>query len=297
MKLGIPLGWPATTEAIGPEVARVARAADQAGLDSLWTTDHLFQIPVTGLPRTSPMLEGHATIGYLAGQTSRIGLGVMVTCPVYRHPGMLVKEVTSLDVLSGGRLTFGIGVGWDVEEATSLGIPFPPVDERYERLEDVLRLARQMWAGDESPFAGRHVHLPRPLNSPNALQRPHPPILIGGSGERRTLLLVARYGDACNLLDLADPYRIDLRRKLDVLAAHCEAVGRDPATISRTVLTRLDAGDRGGRRLVDRIGELAELGFDHAIVMAPTFEWGPELDDVLALVEPVHAIEGHAVAA
>jgi F420-dependent oxidoreductase-like protein len=290
MKLGIPLGWPASTPCIGPEVARVARLADEAGLDSLWTADHLFQIPVTGLPRESPMLEGYATLGYLAGQTSRIGLGLMVTCAVYRHPGLLVKTVTSLDVLSGGRVTLGVGAGWDVEEATSLGIPFPPVGERFEHLEDVLRLAHQMWAGDESPFAGRHHRLERPLNSPNSLQRPHPPILIGGSGERRTLPLVARYGDACNLFDLPAPHHVDLRRKLDVLDEHCEAIGRDPRTISRTVLTRTTLGDTGGTQLFERIAELAAMGFDHAIAMSPTFAWGQELDDVLGLVEPVHAL-------
>jgi F420-dependent oxidoreductase-like protein len=290
MKLGIPLGWPASTPCIGPEVARVARLADEAGLDSLWTADHLFQIPVTGLPRESPMLEGYATLGYLAGQTSRIGLGLMVTCAVYRHPGLLVKTVTSLDVLSGGRVTLGVGAGWDVEEATSLGIPFPPVGERFEHLEDVLRLAHQMWAGDESPFAGRHHRLERPLNSPNSLQRPHPPILIGGSGERRTLPLVARYGDACNLFDLPAPHCVDLRRKLDVLDEHCEAIGRDPRTISRTVLTRTTLGDTGGTQLFERIAELAVMGFDHAVVMSPTFAWGQELDDVLGLAEPVHAL-------
>jgi F420-dependent oxidoreductase-like protein len=288
MKLGIPLGWPDDASAIGREVSRLARRCDVAGLDSLWTADHLFQIPVTGLPRESPMLEGYATIAYLAGQTERIRLGVMVTSAVYRHPGMLIKAVTTLDVLSGGRIDFAVGAGWDVEEATALGVPFPPTAERFERLEELLRIAHQMWAGDASPFEGTHYQLARPLNSPPALQRPRPPILVAGSGERKTLRLVARYADACNFFDLPAPYGVDLTHKLDVLRGHCAAIGRDLAEIEVTVLTAYPAGGR--RPLLDRIVELGALGVDHVIVMAPSFAWGEEVDEVLALVDDAHAL-------
>ena len=289
MKLGIPLGWPDDPEAIGAAVTALAVRCDEAGLDSLWTADHLFQIPVTGLPRESPMLEGYATIAFLAGQTRRIRLGVMVTCAVYRHPGMLLKAVTTLDVLSGGRIDFAVGAGWDVEEATALGIPFPPRAERFEHLEDVLRIAHRMWSGDESPFEGAHHRLARPLNSPPARQRPHPPILVAGGGERKTLRMVAEYADACNLFDLPAPYGVDIPHKLAVLRHHCEALGRDPAEIEVTAMTSYPVGGRSA--LLARIGELAAMGVDHVIVMAPSFEWGDAaLDVVCGLADEVHAI-------
>lgn len=289
MKLGIPLGWPQTVADIGPEVSRVARLADEAGLDSIWTADHLFQIPVTSLPRESPMLEGYAALAYIAGQTQHIQLGAMVTCVTYRHPGMLIKAMTSLDVLSGGRVTFGVGAGWDVEEASALGIPFPPTAERFERLEELLQIAQQMWRGDESPFEGEHYQLPRPLNSPNTLQRPHPPILIGGSGEQKTLRLVAQYGDACNFFDLPGPYAVDLNHKLDVLRSHCDAVGRDFDEIEKTTLTAFDPGEHPDA-LLRHIGDLGALGVDHVILMAPRFEWGEDLGVVLSIVDDVHSI-------
>lgn len=293
MKLGIPLGWPQEAAGIGPEVERVARRADEAGLDSLWTADHLFQIPVTSLPRESPMLEAYATVAYVLGVTSRIQVGAMVTCVAYRHPGMLLKAVTSLDVLSGGRVALGLGAGWDEEEARALGLPFPPTAERFDRLEEVLCLAHRMWAGDTRPFAGRHYHLERPLNSPPALQSPHPPILVGGSGERRTLRLVARYADACNLFDIPAPYGVDLRHKLDVLRAHCEDVGRDYDTIEKTTLTVFDPGPdlRSGRRtLVRHIEGLAGLGIGHVVLMGPRFDWGDDLDALLAITGDLRAI-------
>ena len=294
MKLGIPLCWPEDPMAIGPEVARIARVADEGGLDSIWTADHLFQIPVTRLPRESPMLEAYAALAYIAGHTRSIHLGALVTCVAYRHPGMLLKAVTSLDVLSGGRVIFGAGAGWDVEEARALGIPFPPTAERFERLEELLQLAHQMWRGDESPFQGRHYQLARPLNSPNTLQRPHPPIMLGGSGERKTLRLVAEYADACNLFDLPGQFKVDIEHKLDVLRSHCDAVGRDYDEIEKTTLTEFDLGEdrRGGlRRLVERLHELAALGIGHVILTGPRFEWGQDFDDVLSIVDEVHAIE------
>jgi F420-dependent oxidoreductase-like protein len=294
MKLGIPLGWPQPACQIGPEVGRIARLADDAGLDSLWTADHLFQIPVTFLPREAPMLEAYATLAFIAGQTRRIHIGAMVTCVAYRHPGMLVKAVTSLDVLSGGRVIFGVGAGWDVEEAQSLGIPFPSTAERFERLEELLQITHQMWRGDADAFEGRHYRLARPMNSPNVLQRPHPPIMIGGGGERKTLRLVAQYADACNLFDMPGRVEADLPHKLDVLRSHCEAVGRDFADVEKTTITAFDLGEdrpSGLRRLVDHIHDLAALGVGHVILAGPNFEWGADLDAVLSIVDEVHAIE------
>ena len=209
MKLGISLGgFPAGTAAahMGPLLSRLARRADDAGFDSLWTMDHFFQIPITGQPPEAPLIEAYALLAFLAAHTRRITLGTLVTSVAYRHPGVLIKAVTSIDVLSGGRVIFGVGAGAPFNqlpagrsprdfEAYGLGIPFPPLAERFERLEEVVQIALRMWGGDETPYQGTHYQLLRPLNSPNALQRPHPPILIAGSGELKTLRLVARYAD------------------------------------------------------------------------------------------------------
>src|SRR6516165_3372651 len=255
MKLGIGITtfpWPA--EEIGPAVARIATTADEAGVDSLWVMDHFFQIRLTGLPPESPMPEAYATLAFLGGLTRRIRLGTLVTSVSYRHPGVLVKTVTSLDVLTGGRVIFGVGAGAPFNvtpagpgtafEAEGLGIPFSSLAERFERLEEVLQIAHQMWRGDERPYQGRHYQLTRPLNSPNSLQRPHPPILIGGSGEGKTLRLVARYADACNLFDLPTPeFRDNIGHKLDVLRRHCAEAGRDFATIEKTVANSFDLGE------------------------------------------------------
>ena len=176
---------------IGPTFGRLAREADQAGLDSLWVMDHFFQIRTVGAAE-EPMLEGWSALAFAAAQTRRITLGTLVTGTHYRHPGVLVKTATTLDVLSGGRAWLGIGAGWNEEESRGLGIPFPSTAERFERLEETLQIALQMWAGDESPYAGRHFQLERPLNSPPAVHRPHPPVLIGGGGEKKTLRLVAK---------------------------------------------------------------------------------------------------------
>jgi F420-dependent oxidoreductase-like protein len=227
--------------------------------------DHFFQIPVHHLPPEAEMLEGYTSLAYVAGQTQRIRLGTMVTGVHYRHPGILVKTVTTLDVLSGGRAWLGIGAGYQAAEAQAMGLPLPPTAERFERLDETLRLALQMWSGDEAPFEGRHYTLARPINSPAAVRRPHPPILIGGGGERKTLRLVAQYADACNLFDIPDGGRT-VRRKLDVLRRHCEAVGRPYEEIEKTVSTRLEAGESADA-FARRCAELAELGFDHAIVI------------------------------
>jgi F420-dependent oxidoreductase-like protein len=301
MKIGIGIThfpWPA--EQIGPMVTRLAQTADQAGFDSLWVMDHFFQIRLSGLPPESPMPEAYATLAFLGGLTRRIRLGTLVTSVAYRHPGVLIKAVTSLDVLTGGRVIFGVGAGapWNVApagpgttfEAEGLGIPFPSLAERFERLEELLQIAHQMWRGDESPYDGRHYRLVRPLNSPNSLQRPHPPILIGGSGERKTLRLVARYADACNLFDRGAD---DLGRKLAVLKAHCEAAGRDETEIEKTVATSFRPADLAGGGLAalhDHLRELAALGLDH-VLLTPDQAWDEAtLEAIASIVPQVHAI-------
>jgi F420-dependent oxidoreductase-like protein len=304
MKLGISLaGFPLGTEtaAIGPLLSRLARRADDAGFDSLWTMDHFFQIPLTGQPPEAPLLEAYAVLAFLAAETRRIRLGAMVSCVAYRHPGVLVKAVTSIDVLSGGRVIFGVGAGAPFNEpppgrsprdfeAYGLGIPFPSLAERFERLEELIQIARRMWRGDETPYEGAHYQLLRPLNSPNTLQRPHPPILIAGSGERKTLRLVARYGDMCNLFDLPGTgFADNLKHKLDVLRAHCADASRDYGTIEKTVSTFIDP-DEDPARTIAHLAELAELGIGHAVV-SPRRPWDElTLDRVAAMVPDVKAI-------
>ncbi|HEY3648965.1 MAG TPA: LLM class F420-dependent oxidoreductase, partial [Streptosporangiaceae bacterium] len=287
------------------EVSRIATAADEAGVDSLWVMDHFFQIRLTGLPPESPMPEAYATLAFLGGLTRRIKLGTLVTSVAYRHPGVLVKAVTTLDVMTGGRAIFGVGAGapWNVApagpgtafEAEGLGIPFPSLAERFERLEELLQIAHQMWRGDQSPYQGRHYQLVRPLNSPNSVQRPHPPILIGGSGERKTLRMVAQYADACNLFDIqGSQFRDDLTRKLGVLREHCAQVGRDFADIEKTVATSVDLGEdpkADAVALLAHLRELAEAGISHALV-APEGPWDEaRFDAVAAILPDVHAIE------
>jgi F420-dependent oxidoreductase-like protein len=222
--------------------------------------DHVWQIDFIGPPE-SAMLEAYTTLGYLAGVTSRIRLLTLVTGVVYREPGLLAKMVTTLDVVSGGRAMLGIGAAWNEDEARGLGLSFPPTAERFERLEEALQICLQMWSGQDRPYDGRHYHLGRTLNSPHALTSPHPPILIGGSGERKTLKLVALYAQACNLFPGPD-----LERKLEVLRKHCEDAGRDYDDIEKTVLFNFDVGDTGERadEIVESLTELARLGFSVA---------------------------------
>lgn len=296
---GFPLGT--ETAHMGPLLSRLARRADEAGFDSLWTMDHFFQIPLTGQPPEAPLIEAYALLAFLAAETKRIRLGTMVTSVAYRHPGVLIKAVTSIDVLSGGRVIFGVGAGAPFDqlpagrsprdfEAYGLGIPFPPLAERFERLEEVVQIALQMWRGDETPYEGTHYQLLRPLNSPNTLQHLHPPILIAGSGERKTLRLVARYGDMCNLFDLPGTgYADNLRHKLEVLRSHCADAGRDYGAIEKTVSAFVDPdGDRP--RFLAHLAELADLGIDHAM-LSPRRPWDETtLDLVAAIVPDAHAI-------
>ncbi|WP_020662855.1 LLM class F420-dependent oxidoreductase [Amycolatopsis benzoatilytica] len=264
MKLGLHLSqqtWPNGPAALGSDLAYVGRTAEAAGFEYVSVMDHFFQISGYGPPEHE-MLEAYTTLGYLAAHTERVKLLTLVTGVLYRHPGLLAKAVTTLDVLSGGRAILGIGAGWNEEEARGLGFRFPPMKERFEQLEDALRYVRQMWAEGDEPFTGTHVSAERLLNSPQSLQRPHPPILIGGSGEKKTLRFVAQYGDMCNLLPGPD-----LGRKLDVLKQHCEDVGRDSSEITKTAAIRLDLGENGEKtgQLLDELGQLAELGLDAAM--------------------------------
>src|ERR1700728_4547279 len=253
--------WPGGPAQLGADLATVAAAADDAGFDFISVMDHFFQIGGIGPPERE-MLEAYTTLGYLAGCTSRAKLLTLVTGTVYRHPGILAKIITTLDVLSGGRAWLGIGAAWNEEESRGLGIPFPPVAERFERLEETLQICLQMWHGDEKAYRGRHYTLERTLNSPQSLTRPHPPIMIGGGGEQKTLRVVARYAQACNLFPGPD-----LARKLDVLRAPCDAEGRDYDEIIKTCYFLFDVGERGERagQVVDQLGALAEMGFQAAI--------------------------------
>jgi len=232
---------------LGTVLAEVASAADEAGFDRISVMDHLWQIGVHGPPEME-MLEAYTALGFLAAHTTTAKLLTLVTGVVYRDPGLLAKAVTTLDVLSGGRAMLGIGAAWNEAESRGLGLLFPPTAERFERLEEALQICLQMFSGDERPYDGTHYHLGRLLNSPAPLSRPHPPILIGGGGEKKTLLLVAKYADACNLFPGPD-----VQRKLDVLRGHCEAVGRDYDEIDKTVLFNFDLGEKG-----ERVGEIIE---------------------------------------
>jgi alkanesulfonate monooxygenase SsuD/methylene tetrahydromethanopterin reductase-like flavin-dependent oxidoreductase (luciferase family) len=291
MKVGIALAWPDDPASIGVDVARQAGLADDSGIDSVWTADHLFQFHVTGKPPEAPMLEAYAALSFVAGLTRRVTVGALVTCATYRPAGLHRKSVSTLDVLTGGRVVLGLGAGWYEMEARGLGLPFPAARaDRYELLEETLRLAHHMWNHDEAPFAGSHLQLDRPLNRPRLERRP--PILVGGSGERRTLPLVAQWADACNLFDLAPPFDVDLRHKIDVLRARCDAIGRDPAEIEITVIRSVDLTQpEGAGRLMKRADGLAALGVSHLILSGPTFEWGPTIDLLADNVDTLHAIE------
>jgi F420-dependent oxidoreductase-like protein len=275
MRIGLQIPsftFPGGPERIGPEYGRMAREADQAGLASFWVMDHFFQITYVGAP-DEPMLEGYSALAYAAALTERITLGTMVTGVTYRHPGILVKTVTTLDVLSGGRAWLGIGAAWNDEESRGLGVPFPPTAERFEKLEETLQIAHRMWKGDQSPFEGKHFQLERPMDSPPSIRRPHPPVLIGGTGEKKTLRFVAKYADACNIFDGED-----LPHKLDVLRGHCEREGRDYAEIEKTSLTFMRTDEPSVDQAVDTVGRLAESGVDHVIFSQGT---GQDLAGIL----------------
>jgi F420-dependent oxidoreductase-like protein len=271
MQLGIHFvnfSLPGAPASIAPTLAETAAVAEEAGVDTFTVMDHWFQMEIMG-SAADPMLEGYTTLGFLAGRTERMRLGLLVTGATYRHPGLLAKIVTTLDVLSGGRAQLGIGAAWYEREHLGLGVPFPPLAERFERLEETLQICRQMWSDDDGPYEGTHYQLAETICSPRPISSPRPRILVGGGGERKTLRLVARYADACNLFASSPE---EIAHKLEVLDRHCEAEGRDPTTIDRTILALANPVD-------DPDGFLASMA-DYAAL-------GISLVDVMPMGEPI----------
>lgn len=253
--------------AIAGELAAVGKAAEAAGATWLSFMDHFFQIEPTGLPAEANMLEGYTSLGYLAAHTTSVDLGLLVTGVTYRHPGLLAKIVTTLDILSGGRAVLGIGAAWFEREHLGLGVPYPPLAERFERLEETLQICNQMWdPADNGPFQGTHYQLAETLCSPQPINRPK--VLIGGGGERKTLRLVAQYGDACNLFGSSPD---DVARKLEVLRRHCDELGRDYDTIRKTILANNPRPEPDTLDdFVTHMADYAELGIDTAIITPTT---------------------------
>ncbi len=273
MKIGLQISsftWPGGTPAIGPTLGEIVRKADEVGFDSLWVMDHFWQIRGVG-PVEDPMLEGWTTLGFMAAQTKRARLGLMVGGIHYRNPGLWVKAATTLDVLSGGRAWLGIGAAWNQAESEGLGFPFPPLGERFEMLEETLQIAHGMWEGElgsQGEFHGRLFRANRLLNSPQSLSRPRVPIMIGGGGEKKTLRLVAQYADATNVFGTPE----GVARKYAILAEHCAAVGRDPDEIERSTLQNIRV-TRDGRgdtetpaQVIDRFGDFSDAGVQHIIL-------------------------------
>jgi len=272
MKIGLQIprfNWPGSPQNTGAKLTEIAATAEAAGFSSLWVMDHYYQI-APGLGQADdPMLEGYSVLNYLAGVTKNATLGTLVTGVIYREPAYLVKIVTALDVLSGGRAYFGVGAAWYEQEAHGMGFPFPPIKERFERLEETLQIAHQMWSDDRSPFEGKHYRLEKPINSPQPISRPHPPIMIGGMGEKKTLRLVAQYADACNLFLRAG---LDtLVHKMDVLRRHCDDLGRDFEEIECTTLgtVHLAPDEMTAKDVISTCQDLARLGISHAIFNMP----------------------------
>jgi F420-dependent oxidoreductase-like protein len=219
-------------ESLGPTLSHTAQVAEEIGCSTFTMMDHWFQMEEFASSQ-DPMLEGYTSLGYIAGQTKSITLGLLVTGVTYRHPGLLAKIVTTLDILSQGRAQLGIGAAWYEREHKGLGVPFPPVRERFERLEETLQICHQMWSDDDGPYEGKHYQLAETICSPRPIRQPRPRTLIGGSGEQKTLKLVAKYADACNLFAMGPDV---VRHKLEVLERHCATENRNPDEIQRTIL-------------------------------------------------------------
>jgi F420-dependent oxidoreductase-like protein len=271
MKIGLQIPnftWPGGAAQLAPTLRAIAQTADEGGLASLWVMDHFFQIPPVGAAELD-MLEGYSALSYLAAVTRRATLGTMVTGVTYRNPGVLVKSVSTLDVLSGGRAILGIGAAWFEREHRGLGVAFPPLRERFERLEEALQIAHQMWSGKSAKYEGKHYQLAETLCVPQPLARPRPPILIGGMGEQKTLRLVAQYADACNLFTHAGVAQV--KHKLEVLRRHCDALGRDYARIEKTSLATLTLSEDAASidAAIATCRELAAAGIQHAIFNMP----------------------------
>lgn len=255
---------PGGAPAMAPMLAATARAAEEGGCSTFTLMDHYFQMESLATSQ-DPMLEGYTSLGFVAAQTERMTLGLLVTGVTYRHPGLLAKIVTTLDVLSGGRALLGIGAAWYEREHLGLGVPYPPVAERFERLEETLQICGQMWSDDDGPYAGRYYQLAETICSPRPIQQPRPRILIGGGGERKTLRLVARYADACNLFAVGPA---EVAHKIEVLERHCADEDRDPATIEKTIIGSVDPlTDVDG--FLASMAEYATLGVDMVWVSPP----------------------------
>jgi F420-dependent oxidoreductase-like protein len=282
MELGLHIAdftWNGGVPALGPTLARHARNAEAAGIARITVMDHFWQIRGVG-PVEHEMLEAYTALGFLAAHTERVLLHTLVTGVIYREPGLLAKQISTLDVLSGGRAGLGIGAAWNAEESQGLGFAFPPTAERFERLEEAIQICLQMWSDSEGPFDGKHYHLGRTLNSPQSLQRPHPYLMIGGSGEKKTLRLVAQYADACNIT--ASP---EAGRKLDVLRQHCEAVGRDYGQIEKTTMLFMDPSTTREDVVRAAVGA-RELGFTAAYIAAKDITEPARIIDLLASALP-----------
>ncbi|MGO8862740.1 MAG: LLM class F420-dependent oxidoreductase [Acidimicrobiales bacterium] len=276
--------WPGGPEAIGPTLTSLALTAESIGVRTLSVMDHWFQMEAAW-PAEEPMMEGYTTLGFVAAHTQTLRLRLLVGGVTYRHPGLLVKTVTTLDVLSGGRAELGIGAAWYEREHRGLGVPFPPISERFERLEETLQICLQMWSNDNGAYEGAHYQLAETLCSPSPVSSPRPRILIGGSGERKTLRLVATYADACNLFGDA----ATVARKVDILRRHCDDVGRDPDQIEVTALPMID--DAGPDTLLRHAEKFAAVGV-HTIMARSTQPqpdrwleevWGPVVDKLGAI--------------
>lgn len=261
--------YPGGTAAIRPKLKEIVTTAEEGGFYSLWVMDHYYQIKgLFGEAYTDPMLEAYTTLGYFAGLTEKAYLGVLVTGVIYRHPAVLMKMVNTLDVLSGGRAYLGIGAAWYEEEAIGHGIPYPSTSERFEQLEDNLKLAKALWDSDEIAFEGKHFAAPAITNNPRPLSKPHPRIMVGGTGPKKTLRMVAQYADACNIGDWVGAE--NMQKALDALKEHCETLGREYDTIEKTSLCTVHlSGDDTVDSTISRIKELSAMGFTHAIFNMP----------------------------
>jgi len=261
--------YPGGTAAIRPKLKEIVTTAEESGFYSLWVMDHYYQIKgLFGEAYTDPMLESYTTLGYFAGLTEKTFLGVLVTGVIYRYPSVLMKMVNTLDILSGGRAYLGIGAAWYEDEAKGFGIPYPSTSERFEQLEDVLRLAKALWDGDQTSFEGEHFSAPAITNNPRPLSKPHPRIMVGGTGPKKTLRMVAQYANACNIGDWVGTEK--MQKALDTLKMHCESLGRDYDTIEKTCLCTVHLSrDDTADSVVSRIEELSGMGFTHAIFNMP----------------------------
>jgi len=265
MKIGlqIPHFRPSTPETMRSWLKDTVQAVDQSGFDSLFVMDHFFQLGHWLGEAETEMIEGYTTLGYFAGLTERVKIGLLVGGVIYRHPALVIKMVSTLDVLSGGRAYFGIGAAWYEHETESLGMRFPPMKERFEQLEEILQIAKHMWSGDTSAYKGQHFKLPYPVNNPQPLTKPHPPIMIGGMGPKKTLRFVAKYGDACNFFGGAEDDLI--AERLDILKGHCDDLGRPYEEIEKTILQTADFEEGSAEDVIARGKYLQGLGFEHLI--------------------------------